>query len=29
MNQGGTIYWSRVVIPVTQNGAPAGTQPIE
>ena len=29
INQGGTIYWSRVVIQVTQDGAPAGTQPIQ
>ena len=27
MNQGGTIYWSTAVIPVTQFGAPAGAQP--
>ena len=29
MNQGGTIYWSTAVIPVTQFGAPAGAQPVQ
>ena len=29
MNQGGTIYWSTAVVPVTQFGAPAGAQPVQ
>jgi len=29
MNQGGTIYESTAVVPVTQNGAPAGAVPIQ
>ena len=29
MNQGGTIYWSTAVIPVTQSGAPAGAQAVQ
>ena len=29
MNQGGTIYWSTAVIPVTQFGAPAGAQAVQ
>ena len=29
MNQGGTIYWSTAVIPVTQFGAPVGAQTVQ
>ena len=29
MNQGGTIYWSTGVIPVTLSGAPAGAQAVQ
>ena len=28
-NQGGMIYFDRVALPVTQNGAPAGAAPIQ